>query len=218
MKKVLVGSNGVIVSSGNALCLDTLPDEYTRLQYITAGGSSALNTGVVIDQSDTILVDYELEQLSMRGDKFIISGQANGSGGGIWVETYDPTNRWYVRFGSPSSANIAPSSSHLTGRHTFEVRKGYFGVDGSTVLSPAYSSMYSKPLNVGGRLKADGHTIQSGFYGRLYEVKILDENDRPRWWGIPAMDANDVAGLYDLVSDAFFPSDTAAAFSAGPNA
>lgn len=218
MKKVIIGNNGVILSSGKAVCRDTIPDGYTRLQYITASGRSALDTGVLLDQNDSIMVDFSLSNLSNGGDKFIVSGQAGGSGGGIWVETYGPTNTWYVRFGSTSSVYTAPRQEHLTGRHTFELRKGYFSVDGTRTLSPTFSSMYSKTLNIGGRLNAAGDAIVTGFYGNLYDVKLLNEDDELRWWGVPVKDGNDVAGLYDLVSDTFFPSNTSTPFSAGPNA
>ena len=216
MKKVIVGNSGVIVSSGKALYIDVLPDGYSRLQYISASGRSVLDTEIVVDQNDTIILTYELTNLSQGGDKFMVSCQQGYSGGGIWVETYDSYNRWYVRFGSSSSSNDASQQKHLNGVHTFEVRKNYFGVDGERVLTPSYSSMPNKPLDIGGRLATDGTSPVGGFYGRIYEAKILDSNEELRWWGIPAKNSNDVAGLYDLVSDRFFQSNTTTPFTAGP--
>lgn len=216
MRKVIVGNSGVIVSSGKAHYIDAIPDGYTRLQYISASGRSVLDTEILVDQSDTIILTYELTNLSQGGDKFMISCQQGYSGGGIWVETYDSYNRWYVRFGSPSSVNDASQQRHLNGVHTFEVRKNYFGVDGERVLTPSYSSMPSKPLDIGGRLGSDGVSPVGGFYGRIYGAKILDTNGKPRWWGVPVKNQNNVAGMYDLVSDSFFPSNTTTDFTAGP--
>lgn len=216
MKKVIVGNSGVIVSSGKAHYIDVVPDGYTVLQYISASGQSVLDTEIVVDQNDTIILTYELTNLSQGGDKFMVSCQQGYSGGGIWVETYDSYNRWYVRFGSPSSVNIAPEQRHLNGVHTFEIRKNYFSIDGERILSPTYSSMPSTSLNVGGRLATNGTSPVGGFYGRIYGAKILDTNGNPRWWGVPVKNQNNVAGMYDLVSDSFFPSNTTTDFTAGP--
>lgn len=216
MKKILVGNSGVIVSSGKAIYIDVLPEGYSRLQYISTSGRSILDTEILVDQLDTIILTYELTNLSQGGDKFIISCQQGYSGGGIWVETYDSYNRWYVRFGSPSSSNDAPKQKHLNGVHTFEVRKNYFGIDGERVLTPSYSSMPNTPLNIGGRLAVDGVSPVSGFYGRIYEAKILGSDEVSRWWGVPAKNSDNVAGMYDLVSDTFFPSNTTEPFTAGP--
>ena len=216
MKKVIVGNSGVIVSSGKAHYIDVVPDGYTVLQYISASGQSISDTGILVSPDDTIILTYELTDLSRGGDKFIVSCQQGYSGGGIWVETYDSGNRWYVRFGSPSSVNIASEQRHLNGVHTFEVRKNYFGIDGERILSPSFSSMPSTPLNVGGRLATNGTSPVGGFYGRIYGAKILDSDGVPRWWGVPVKNQNNVAGMYDLVSDTFFPSNTTTDFTAGP--
>lgn len=217
MKKVIVGNNGVIVSSGKALCVDALPDGYTRLQYISASGKSAAETGIIVQSTDKVLLTFELANLSAGGNKFIISCRQGFSGGGIWVETYDSYNQWYVRFGSAPSVNTASTQAQRTGVHTFEVRKNYFAVDGTQILTPNYTSMPSTSLNIGGRLTTEG-TTATGFYGNIYDVKIVDGDGILRWWGVPAKNQNNVAGLYDLVNDNFHPSETSYAFTAGPSA
>ena len=85
MKYILVGSNGVITNNGNALYRedDSLPEGLTRLQYISAAGHSAVNTEIVVGETDKIIVQFSLSNTSASGDKFIISGQSGYSGGGI---------------------------------------------------------------------------------------------------------------------------------------
>ena len=218
MRKVLSTQNGIILVNGKVLINEdeTLPSGYTRVQYISASGSSAFDTNLMIQDTDVILVDFSLSSLSSDEDKYIISCGSGYSGGGLWVETYASDNKWYVRFGSLSSVNKASESEHLSGKHTFEVRKNYFGIDGSQFLSPSYSSMPSTTLNVGGRLATSG-TTATGFYGNLYKVIIKDDAGEFKFYGIPAV-YNNVAGIYDTVSNTFFTSDTVTAFTAGPSA
>lgn len=217
MKKVIVGNSGVIVSDGKAHYIDVLPDGYTRLQYISMSGKSAVDTGIVVAQTDTILVTYELSDLTKTGDKFICSCKAGYSGGGLWFETYGNTNKWYVRFGSASSVNVN-NDIFVSGKHTGELKKGSFKIDGTTVLSPTYSSMPSTTLNIGGRIQTDGVSVV-GMYGSLYEAKILDGNGEPRWWGVPVKNSNNVPGFYDMVGDQFHPSVSSSnPFTAGPEA
>jgi hypothetical protein len=76
--------------------------------------------------------------------------------------------------------------------------------------------MPSTTLNVGGRLSTSG-TTATGFHGNLYKVIIKDGTEKFKFYGIPAV-YNNVAGIYDTVSNTFFTSNTATAFTAGPSA
>lgn len=193
-----------------------IPPEYTRLQYISASGASALETGILVAENDKIQVRFSLSNLSAGGDKHIISCRAGYTGVGLWVENYGSANTWYVRFGSTSSASTAPTQEQTSGEHSFELRKQWFGIDGSRVLVPNFSSMPSTTLNVGGRIAVNG-TTATGFYGNLYNVKVLDENDVLRWHGIPVKETNGTGvGMYDVVSGQFFASVSSTPFTAGP--
>ena len=216
MKKVIVSDNGVITSNGKAHYIDVLPDDFTELQYVSVTGKTASDTGIVVQDTDTIFVTFELGGLNKAGDKFIISNRGGATTGtGLWIENYGNANTWYVRFGSTGSVNKAPTTAQKTGVHILELRKGYFGVDGVSYLTPSYSSMPDSTLNVGGRLAASGTGV-TGSTGNLYEVKVVDANGEPRWWGIPVKDSNNIAGFYDMVKDAFHKSNTSYPFIAGP--
>ena len=52
------------------------------------------------------------------------------------------------------------------------MRKQYFGVDGTQILTPNYSSMYNGPVDIGGRIYPSNNTV-TGFYGNLYDTKII---------------------------------------------
>ena len=61
MKKILVGSNGVIISNSKALYMEdeTLPAEYRKLTGIVYDGNVWYNTGEKLYGSDTIKVSYK---------------------------------------------------------------------------------------------------------------------------------------------------------------
>lgn len=218
MKKVIVSDNGVITSNGKAHYIDALPDDFTELQYISTAGKSALDTGIVVQETDTIIVTYEHTGTSGgTKDKFIIANKLPNTGGGIWFEVYNTAFTWYARFGGTGnngSTSSASTSSERTGVHTYEIRKGYFGIDGKKKITISkYSSMPSATLCVGGRLEGTNIT---GTTGNYVEVEVVDANGNLRWHGIPTKDSNNVAGLYDLVNDHFHTSDTSYPFTAGP--
>lgn len=217
MKKFLLGPNGVLTASGKALSIDEVPSGYKKLQYISSAGKSAVDTLIEATATDTIFMTFEISNLSDSGDKFMVSCKAGYSGGGIWAETYGNTNKWYVRYGSSSSASGNSSSSQLTGIHTLELRKDYFGLDGTKILTPNYSSMPSTTVNFVGRMPASGKTVSTGFRGKVYDTQIVNSSGDKIWWGIPVLEvASNKAGLYDLVSDTFFKSDSSVDFTAGP--
>lgn len=219
MRKLILDEQGnAYTINGDALYIEdgTVPEGYERVQYISCSGKSAINTGIVVAGTDTIEFDFSLSDLSQKGDKYILSQKSGYTGGGLWVETYDAANTWYVRFGSSSSSNTAISASHKTGRHTIEIKKNSFKVDGSTVLSPNYSSMPTSVLSVGGRLTSD--TAATGFYGSLYDgFAVIDSNGDFRWYGYTVKRLSDNAGgMYDIVSGKIYMSATPYDFTAGP--
>lgn len=187
---------------------------YKRVSYLSCAGDSAIDTGIVVADTDAITIDYELNSLSKTGDKYLLSCSAGYTGGGIWLETYGNANRWYTRFGSSSSVN-GTFASYVSGRHIAELKKNSCAIDGTKILSPSYSSMPSTPLNFGGRILADRSV--TGFYGYIYDCAILNSGGDYRFHGVPAVRlADDVAGVLDLVSGQFFES-VDAAFVAGPD-
>lgn len=178
---------------------------YQLLSYITCASKSALITGVVSAETDVLTVDYQITNSSKSGDKHIAACQSGYTGGGIWIETYASSNKWYCRFGSSSSVN-GSASTYTSGRHTLTLKKNYFGVDGTQVLTPAYNSMPNTAICFGGRVSSDGTTV-TGFWGYLYECSILDSNGNYRWHGIPAKRiADSKVGMFDTVSRTFFTS------------
>ena len=196
----------------------SIPAEYQRVEYISAIGTSVIDTGIVVAETDVIYATYLLNPsyLSVNTDKMIVCCRDGYSGGGLWAETYSSINRWYARFGSPSSVN-GVFDAYLSGKHSIELKKQSFSIDGTKLLTPGYSSMPNTSLCLAGKLTTS-NTITWGFYGNLYEgTGILDSDGVPRWWGIPVKRlSDDAGGMFDIVSGTFFSSLGSAPFGVGP--
>ena len=191
----------------------TQESDFKRVQYLSCNGKSAIDTGIVVESTDEIGIDYQLHSLSQGGDKFMLSCKQGYSGGGIWFETYGNGNKWYVRFGSSSSVSVQ-NDTFITGRHTAILKKQSCKIDGTTLVTPNYSSMPNTTLNFGGRITSSGVT---GFYGYIYECWIKDKDGLYKFHGFPYVRKSDSkAGFGDTVSGDFQES-VLNAFVAGPD-
>lgn len=190
---------------------------YKSVEYIHASGGSCIDTGIIMSSTDKIIVTYAVSDLTASGDKYIIRCKDGYNGNAAtWVATYGNNGRIYVRFGSTSSPYASNMNSYLTGKHTFELRQGWFGIDGSRILQPAYSSMPNTSMVIGGRLSTN-NSVSTGYYGDIYEVSILDSDENYRFHGVPRVRLNDnEVGLYDTISGNFF-AHIGSPFTAGPD-
>lgn len=197
----------------------SIPSEYQRVEYISAIGTSVIDTGIVVAETDVIYATYMLnpDYLSVNTDKMLFCCRDGYSGGGLWADDYGTQNRWYARFGSPNSASqTSPTPEYISGKHTVEMKKSSFAIDGNKLLTPGFSSMPSTTLCISGKIDTN-NVMLWGFYGFIYDSGILKADGTPRWWGIPVKRISDGAGgMYDIVSNNFHPSLGSAPFGVGP--
>ena len=169
------------------------PDEpptmetYTRLTYIECTGAQYINTGYVVNETDTIEAYYETKVAS--ADKFLYS--ATGSQGGVWLSLY--STYAYVRFGQSSSKSIQNGAIN----HYIKAKKNSVVLD-VTTTTLTYDGMPTGPLYVFG-----GYNASSGLYnaytGKCTMLKITGGELRP-----VKRDSDDKIGMLDLVSGTFF--------------
>lgn len=190
---------------------------YKDVEYISASGGSCINTGIVMSSTDKIIVTYAVTNLSAAGDKYMVVCKDGYSGSAAtWVSTYGNNGRIYSRFGSTSSQYSSNMNSYLSGKHTFELRKSWFGIDGSRKSQPAYSSMPNTPMVIGGKLSTN-NSVSNGYHGYIYEVSIIDSDGNYRFHGVPRVRLNDSeVGLYDTTSGNFY-AHIGSPFTAGPD-
>ena len=205
----IVANNGAIKVKD-----DELPVGYKRLSYIESSGEQIIDTNYVLQETDSVEVDYNITQRSRTGDKFILGCQpiADNPNIGMWVETYGQTNTWYVRFGSPSSVNVVSTSSQLSG--TLKVSKGSFIVNGVEILQPAYNAMSPNQLAIFNRRSSNGSVPTAGCSAQISSVRILNGNNIIRKY-IPCESPDNILGLYEVTQGEFLTNNGDGDFTAG---
>lgn len=192
----IVCNNGVLKARHQS----GLPLGYTQLTYIQSDGNQIINTGYVLQETDSVEVDYKLTDLTRTGDKFILGAQpVTGAPGGFWVETYSDTNTWYVRYGSSVSANTYGSvtpTSQLSG--TLAISKNSFVVNGVKILTPNFVSMPVTPMTIFNRISLDGSIANFGASAQISEVRVKNGNNLVHRY-IPVRNSNNELGMYDLM-------------------
>ncbi len=207
----IAGANGVEY---------VLPSGYTQLTYIQSDGRQMINTGYVLQETDSVEVDYELTDLTRTGDKFILGAQpvtGASNGGFFWVETYNGTNDWYVRYGSSVSANTYGSvtpTSQLSG--TLAISKNSFVVNGVEILNPNFVSMPVNPMTIFNRISLDGSIENFGASAQISEVRVKNGNNLVRRY-IAVRNSSNELGMYDTVRGQFFTNAGTGDFTAGPD-
>lgn len=194
----------------------TLPAGYTRLAYIQSTGTQLINTGYVAQETDSIEVDYTITDLSRTGDKFIIGAQpiADNPNVGLWIETYDDSNTWYVRYGSPQSVHINSSASQLSG--TFIVSKNSFVVNGTKILEPSFNNMSPNPMTIFSRYSANGTIPATGASVQISAVRVKNGNSIVHKYISARRNSDNVLGMYDTVNGQFYTNQGSGTFTAGP--
>jgi hypothetical protein len=209
----IVSNNGVLKARHQS----GLPLGYTQLTYIQSDGRQVINTGYVLQETDSVEVDYNLTDLTRTDDKFILGAQpvSDTSIGGFWVETFNASNVWYVRYGSGTSANtygIVTPTSQLSG--TLAVSKNSFVVNGIKILTPDFVSMPVNPMTIFNRISSNGSIPNKGASAQISEVRIKNGNNLVHRY-IAVRNSNNELGMYDTVSGQFFTNSGTGTFTAG---
>lgn len=186
----------------------TFPTGYTKLRYLESNNAQMIDTNYIVQETDTIEVDYELTStgLSQSGDKFII-GAADNTNGSIWVETYNNTNTWYYRFGSSASSNRT-YGSFASG--TFAIKKQHFSV-GNTDNSINYASMPQASLTLFGRTNASN--VFRGAWVRISEVRIKNGTKTVHKYVPARRNSDNELGMLDLIDNVFYTNIGTGTFS-----
>ena len=218
MKNLAYGIVGLAaMSAASAFAAGTLPAGYTELEYVGSSGSQNLNTGIAPKTTTRVVCDFQYT---------VVDGSAQCG----WGSTGSKESFFFGvagdgTFKATVSGNFTVSPTGVaadTDRHTFDISMSALKLDG-TAFANATTSPFSNA--------ASGNTLylfalHAGWspnvvnYAsmRIYSCKIYDGETLVRDF-VPVVRASDSkAGLYDLVTDAFFGNGGTGDFSAGPEA
>ena len=183
-----------------------LPTGYSQLEYIETDGNVVLNTQHMVQADDVLELHYKMlpANISKQGDKMLLYGSST------WAETFDSANTWYTRFLSNSSVFGNSNESQYQG--VLILKKNALIVNGVQILSPTFgTNSGTLPLYLFGRNNVTGTSIvqSTGF-------KITN-NGQIIMNMVPARHNSDgEVGMYDTVSEQFFPKTGDGTFIAGP--
>lgn len=196
----------------------TLPSGYTRLSYVVADGNQEINTGLAENSTSGASYEVMVTAQVYRKGNHILCGK----------NTYYPllrtTSGGDNEIGANNRGNETPSNDasklfnwQLNQKYKIEalpIDPWTVKVDGVTIYQLSRGG--SKTTDNLYIFNAHGVTSQDyKFRGRLYSMSIYGNSGELLRRFVPCKNSSDVAGLYDLVGETFYTSDTETALIAG---
>ena len=203
-----VSSPGSDSSGGSS---SGLPDEYRRLTCVETTGQQYVNSSIYFDSSKPFQIDADVEFTNSSASQVLFgySDDSNFASYALFLNPHPPTKNYCFRFGSnvvTSSGAFPVGSRHSVISYAVSGRQ-YLSIDGVNSLSSTVSSTFSGsvPCYIFGANSSSGK-VAAMCYVRCYGIVIRQDGNIIRNY-VPALRyADNVAGLYDLVSGVFSPS------------
>ena len=177
-----------------------LPQGYTEVEYVESTGQSTVNLGIQLmaNVGDTygVVLDNEMSYTSGYGDlqTFLTCCK----------EVASVYPGWYYRYNSSTNIFIGGSDgiNLSTGRTLVSGSTYHVTITGST----GTNRNHDWPLNLFSSL--DSNKSPWRFCkGKLYNMQVTYNNNLVRDL-VPCKNSSNVAGLYDLVNDVFYTSES----------
>ena len=202
------------------IALSRLPSGYTELEYIQSSGAQLINTGLFARPNYKIAVSFRINDTVNPLDGTII-----GANGGSPTNTSvyylghnlnSPFYGFYIGYSSKwhDITNIAQAGDTYAIEVSLRSQSQTAIINGETKLSTADSigATSSVPLYLFGR--GTSHFACIALY--YLDIYDLSSNGALVRSFVPARNANDAIGLYDLINNVFYSSTTSTPFIAGP--
>ena len=202
-----------------------LPPEYTQLEYIESSGTQYIDTGVLLSNTDVFEISFQ----SLNSLESPIMG-AISSG-----TSYTSTNNLSVTYTVAGKGNLSDYSVYCDGA----AGNANYAWNGGDRADGLKHTIKYNGLNIAPTLddvpmeQIDTHiltentpTVTTWLFGRNNTstgtlsqagVRIYDVYIQGKGHFIPAKNASNVIGMYDLVSGQFFTNQGTGNFIAGPD-
>lgn len=203
-----VSSPGSGSSGGSS---SVLPNEYRRLTCVETTGQQYINSSIYFDSSKAFQIDADVEFTNSSAAQVLFgySDDSNFASYALFLNPHPPTENYCFRFGSDivtSSGAFPTFSRHSVISYAVSGRQ-YLSIDGETTLSSSVSSSFigSVPCYIFGTNSSSG-SAAALCYVRCYGIVIRQDGNIIRNYVPVIRYADNVPGLYDLVSGVFSPS------------
>ena len=201
-----------------------LPSGYTRYDYLQCDANAYIDTGITA--KSPISMWAKIVHTSTSGD-YVMVGARKDSGNTRLFLIAPNNSSINVGYGSYKSTNV--NNTIAFSEHTPIVVRSSLS-SGSQLLNVVATitpneSMWlgsdSFDIDTGKNIYLFCANYSSGFHvpsgDRIYEIRLYDDADFGNlvFHGIPCTNGSSVAGLYDLVSETFFPNAGSGTFTIG---
>lgn len=195
------------VDNKRHLAFNTVPSDYTVLDYIQSTGTQYIDTGINPKVKPRVVARFEF----LNGDDkdYWGNGAKNGS---AYYANFSGRKLTYYRYGSTTSININ-YTVNLNEIHEWDVSDKVY-VDGVLRGQTSNVYTYNASQNTIQIFKAARSTYYSSY--KLYEFKLYDGDELVRHLIPVRRKSDNVVGLYDLVSKSLFTNKGTGEFTAGP--
>lgn len=180
----------------------SLPSGYIRLQYVESTGNEYIDTGVVVSPTNynKLRLVYDMHVLNTNAtNAWAVSGTGTSGSNAFHMGSYNNTI-YYGNGKADTSTGVA-----------YDYTRRYWVNDASTgrlivggLCDISYTPV-APTISQNLYLFGYSHTTQVSHIARFYSCQIYEDGILIRSL-IPCLDADNIAGMYDIVNDVFYPS------------
>lgn len=183
-----------------------LPNGYTRLTHIESNGTQYIDTGFKPSNNTRVVMDAQLT--SGASSQFLFGTRTSSATVNFNVLT-NSTTEFRSDYGE---SKLNTTAVALTSRVTVDKNKNVCKINSTTITNS--TSTFQCSLNL--FLFAANNGGSAAYFGKVkhYSCQIYDNGTLVRDY-VPCINSSGVAGLYDLVTSAFFGNSGSGSFVAG---
>lgn len=194
-------AKGIYIGIGDPAQI-SLPDGYTRVEYLESDGGQYINTSIKPNSTMGVEIQFSTTTQYYNTVAVVDLGWET-TGFGVGANAY----QW--------GANVNGGQNWADGSiHTVSIDPSGVVADGSSVATFENSSWSIDYDFVLFALNRNGE-IQENLIGKIYYVKIKENNQIIRHY-IPCINSSNVIGMYDIIEGEFYENLGTGSFIAGP--
>lgn len=199
----------IVLHNGNYIA-PRLPTEYEEVEYIESTGTQYIDTGIVGSIKNKIELDVQYTDIS--------AFQINGL---FWNNVAMRNDIGILNskvFWGVSTNSVTSNTAGDTNRHTYFINcvDGSYGMDGLTIgsVTPSSSNDTTYTVLLGAR-KTNAGAVEAYCYEKIYGAKYYVSGTLVRNFVPCYRKLDNVVGMYDLVSNAFYTNQGTGVFLMG---
>lgn len=186
-----------------------LPQGYTQVEYIESGGTQYIDTGLQPYYNTRVVMDFQFTS-APSSDHAVIFGARNSSTSKNFCVFYVTSGYFRSDYNASNTQQWAINS---TARYIIDKNKGTTSLNGTTqsYSGDAFACSYNMYLFA---LNGGGYVYYKCDRLRVFSCQIYDNGTLIRNF-VPCINANGVAGLYDMENGVFYGNSGTGSFTAG---